>query len=246
MPLVSVVIPAYNCAGTIRQAVASVLAQTYGELEVVIVDDCSTDDTFAVCQELAQGDGRIRVQRNEKNTGPAGARNKGIALAAGEYIAFLDGDDRWLPTKLQKQFARLQSTGASLCYTSYTFIDSAGADLEKPYIVPEDTDYKAMLAENVIGLSTVLVKEDALKDFRFNGRYVHEDYALWLELLQAGCTMVGLREVLVQYRRGGRSANKVVAAKGRWVIYREVAKLPFLQAVRYFLRYAFAGIRKRV
>ena len=246
MPMVSVVIPAYHAERYLEETVRSALAQTYPDLEIIIVDDCSTDGTLALARRLAEEDSRITVLRNPRNQGVAETRNHGIRQAAGTYIALLDSDDVWAPTKLEQQLKLLARKNADGVYCSYDFMDESGTPMGKPFLVPAETSYRKMLAENVIGNSTMLIKSEVMKAHPFNSTYYHEDYVLWLELLQAGCTFCGVQDVLMHYRRvaGSRSNNKVHAAKKRWIIYRDCLKLSRLQSLWCFAGYAFHAVKK--
>jgi teichuronic acid biosynthesis glycosyltransferase TuaG len=246
-PLVTVIMPIYNNMNTVRQSVDSVLSQTMPDLELFIIDDGSKDNTYEIIKELAEKDQRITILKNECNLGVAASRNKALDLARGEYIAFLDSDDIWTEHKLEKQIALLEKTNGDICYTSYDFIDYAGRPIKRaPYIVPLKTNYHDMLRENVIGLSTALIRYNPLGELRFDSRWFHEDYVLWLTLLCAGKIACGLQEVLVTYRTGGRSSNKINVAKNRWKIYREHQKLSMPKALYYFCCYAYNGIKKRI
>ena len=246
-PLVTVIIPAYNCTNTVERSIESVLNQTMPDFELIVVDDASQDKTFEIISEMAKKDLRIKILKNDCNIGVAATRNRALKIASGKYIAFLDSDDIWAKEKLKKQIALLEKTDGDICFTSYGFVNLVGLPIRRaPYIVPLETDYHGMLRENVIGLSTTLVKRDTLKGIEFDGRWFHEDYALWLFLLRSGKTAWGLQEVLVTYRTGGRSSNKINVAKNRWKIYREHEGLSVIKSVYYFCCYAINGIKKRL
>ena len=242
----SVIVPAYRCARFLRESVQSVLDQTDGAFEIIVIDDYSEDDTWACIQELAQQDQRIRAYRNEKNLGTAQTRNRGIDLARGTYLAFLDGDDRWLPDKLAKQRQCLEETGCDVCYTSYSFIDAEGQPVRHPYRVPETFIYADFLRENYVGCSTAVFRADCLEGVRMRGEYVHEDYVFWLELLQKGATFHGISSSLVEYRLlpGSRSADKFRSSWGRWRILRDYLKLPLPRAAVCQAYYVIRGMRK--
>ncbi|MGE4584343.1 MAG: glycosyltransferase family 2 protein [Sphaerochaeta sp.] len=242
----SVIIPAYNCAATVRSTVESVCAQTYDDLEILIADDASTDDTLALLTELAGGDDRIRVIPILQNGGVANARNVLFSHASGEYLAFLDSDDLWLPEKLEKQIALLETSGADLVYSSYDFINEMGKQTGKTNLVPKQCTFSALLKENFILPSTVVMRTSSLQNHRMDGNYAHEDYVFWLSLLQDGRKAVGNPEVLVHYRidASSRSANKRKAAKNRWIVYRRFLHLNRLASTWYFCNYAFHGIIK--
>lgn len=244
--LVTIVMPIYNAEAFLKEAVNSVLLQSYCNWELLMVDDASTDRSLELAKEFARQDPRIKVLWNEKNQGVANTRNRGIAEAKGDYIALLDSDDVWLPKKLERQVALLEERCAQLAYCSYDFIDDKGNSILKPYLVPETTNFEKMLYNNVIGCSTVLIQADLFKKHRFLKECYHEDYALWMEMLQEGCRAVGLSEVYVHYRKvfGSRSDNKKNAARQRWWIFRKKLKLPFWKSVMAFTGYAFYGVIK--
>ena len=244
IPKVSVIMPAYNSEKTIEEAIHSVLTQSVRSLELIVVNDRSTDDTLKVVSQLVKEDPRIILINCDTNQGPAEARNLALKHASGEYIAFLDSDDIWQKEKLEKQLTVLESTKYDICYTAYGILDGNSSLAKKLYLIPERIDYKELLKENVIGLSTVLIKRELLTGYKFNNRWFHEDYALWLQLLGSGKRAIGINEILVYYRSGGRSKNKILAAKNRWVIYRKAEKLPLLKAMYYMSIYSFRGIKK--
>ena len=244
-PLVSVVMPAYNAARFLRQAVDSVLAQTYGNLELIIVDDCSTDDTLQIMQEYAARDSRVRVIAGEENQGVARVRNRGIQAARGAYIALLDSDDVWVETKLEKQIRLMQETKAQIAYCSVDFVDE-NDQKTRSFIVPSTTDYREMLVRCFFICSMVVVEAELLKKHPFNPAFYHEDYMLWTELLSIPVTAAGVTEVQGYYRhvQGSRSNNKLNAAKHRWRIYREGLGMGVLESAFTFVRYAFWGVVK--
>ena len=245
-PLVSVIMPAYNCAGFIPAAVASVQAQTVNNWELIIVDDHSADGTLAVARSLAASDSRIRVLANEQNLGVSLTRNRAIEAAQGQFIACLDSDDLWLPQKLEVQISALTATGADLCYCSYAIIDREGKPCKADYIVPEQVDYEGLLRENVMQCSTMIMPARIAKKYLFSKEFYHEDYVLALSVLRDGGKAVGCTGVLSHYRHleNSRSANKLLAAKNRWLIYRDLLRLPLGKRLRVFGAYATAGLRK--
>lgn len=245
-PLVSVIMPAYNAADYIGAAIRSVMAQTLTDWELLVLDDGSQDDTCAIVETLAAEDGRIRLIPAEENAGVAAVRNRGIDMSRGKFIALLDSDDVWLPEKLETQLARMARCGADLCCCSYAIIDAAGERAKADYCVPERIDLELLLRENVIGCSTVVLRRESLGETRFRTDFFHEDYVLWLRLLQDGCRAVGCRQVLAQWRYipSSRSFNKVKSARNRWRIYRRLLKLPLVKSTGLLLSYMLAGLRK--
>ena len=244
-PFISVIMPAYNAERFIGRAVSSVINQTYTNWELIIIDDCSADNTVAVASRIAEGDRRISVVLNEKNMGVAKTRNKGLDMAKGDWIALLDSDDIWMPEKLEKQLNLAREEKADILYCSYGIVDENGDKAKSDYITRENVTFDDMLNENYIGCSTVMISRKAAEN-RFLTDFYHEDYVMWLTLIRQGFRACGLTEVLVKWRyiENSRSYNKIQSAKNRWLIYRKQLKLPLLKSIRHLARYAFAGIRK--
>lgn len=243
MPLVSVIMPSYNAEKYIDEAIRSVIAQTYTNWELFVIDDGSTDRTARIAQSYAEKDSRVIFRQNSHNMGTANTRNIGIRLANGEWIATLDSDDIWHPEKLEIQLKKAQETGALFLYTSYSLFCEG---FRQEYTVPEKVDYSSLLTENVIGCSTVMMHKSILEDHLFPSEVYHEDYALWLDLLRAGYNAVGCTEVLTEWRivKNSRSFNKRKSAKNRWIIYRKMEKLPLYKSMKVFAAYAYHGFKK--
>lgn len=243
-PLVSVIMPAYNAEPFIAEAISSVLSQSVRDLELLVIDDCSTDGTYALAMQ--QKDPRICVLRNDKNSGVANTRNRGIEQARGKYIAFLDSDDIWHPQKLQHQIEKLESAGADLCYCSYAIIGRNGEKSRADYIVSETATFNDILKENYIQCSAMLIRAEVARKYMFNTDFFHEDYILGLNILKDGNKAVGCPEILLSWRylENSRSFNKKRAAMNRWRIYRQYLHLPLHKAVYFFANYALAGFRK--
>jgi len=188
MPEISVIIPTYNRAHLIGRAIQSVLNQSYQDFEIIIVDDCSTDNTEELIKELEKKDERIRYIKHEKNKGAAAARNTGIKACRGEYIAFQDSDCEWLPEKLEKQIKILKRASPEIgaVYTGY----EARKDNKKFYGPParikkkEGNIYKVLLEENFVPtVATVVVAEYLKKVGMFDERLPRlEDWELWIRL----------------------------------------------------------------
>lgn len=245
-PLISVIMPAYNAERFIEQAIRSVQRQTVCNWELIVVDDCSADKTAEQIRQLATEDMRIIPVYSEMNHGAAESRNIALRQCRGEFIALLDADDIWRPQKLEKQLEKARETDADIIYTSYAMIDEQGKRCYTDFIVEETTNLKAMLNCNTIGCSTVMMKAKALSGQSFVSEFYHEDYVMWLSLLKAGCTAVGVRDILVDYRvaRGSRSFNKLKSARNRWRVYRDYLKLPLIPSVKAMAGYAINGLKK--
>ena len=244
--LVSVIMPVYNAEAYLKEAIDSALRQTYRNIELIIVDDCSKDRSLEIARSYEQRDARVRVIAGEENQGVARVRNRGIQEAKGEYIALLDSDDAWREDKLERQVRLLESKGAQIAYCSYDFMDDNGNKIMRPFIVPEQTDYKKMLISSVISCSTALVDAKLMKAHPFRAECYHEDYALWMELMQIPVKVVGDKEIMMHYRqlRGSRSHNKWNAAKKRWKIYREVLGMNLFDSSVALVGYTINGVLK--
>lgn len=245
-PLVSVIMPAYNAAPFLEEAISSVISQTISEWELFVIDDCSSDDTFRIACALADKDSRIHVLRNDVNSGVAKTRNRGIDMAKGQYIAFLDSDDRWHPEKLEQQIDVSRQTDAGIVYCSYAIIDANGSKCRADYMVPAQVSLKDLLKENCIQCSAMLIRAEILKGIKFNTEYYHEDYILGLDILKSGQSAAGCTNVLLDWRyiANSRSFDKKKSAKNRWIIYRNYLKLPLAQCMWLFCCYTAAGLRK--
>lgn len=245
-PTVSVVMPSYNAAAFLEAAMGSVISQTMSDWELIVVDDCSRDDSFAVAEKIAAADPRIAVYRNEQNSGVAKTRNRAIDMAKGCYIAFLDSDDVWHPEKLQRQVEKIEESGADICYCAYSIIDTSGKKVKADYLVPEAVTYDDILKENCIQCSAMLIPADIVKQIKFNTEYYHEDYVLGLDILRRGGYAAGCAEVLLDWRylENSRSFDKRKSAANRWRIYRSYLKLPLVKTCWLFACYTAAGLRK--
>ena len=221
--LVSVVIPAYNAEKTLTEAVDSVLCQTWPELEILIVDDCSRDGTWALVGRLAEKDRRIRVFRNEENRGVSYSRNFGARMAEGEYVALLDSDDLWAQDKLEKQMGLAeQHPEGSLFSTGSAFISPEGRHNGYIFSVPERVDRRTLLRQNVISCSSVLLRRETFLRHPMGNDVIHEDFALWLQLLREEPFAWGVNEPLLIYRVSpdSKSGNKIKAARMTFATYR--------------------------
>ena len=194
---ISIITPAYNAGKYIAETIDSVRNQSYSNWEMIIVDDCSTDDTATISKAFQQLDSRIHYFKLEKNSGVAGIpRNYGIQKARGEYIAFIDADDLWLPEKLEKQIAFLQKTNADLVYTNIIYFYASG----KEFFIKtrKISSLFSILMRNPVSTSSVLVKKTS--DLLFDSNLkVGEDQSLWINLFNKGYTLQLLPEYLIRY-----------------------------------------------
>ncbi len=243
--LVSIITPAYKAAKVVGETIRSVQAQTYGNWEMLITDDCSPDDTCAAVEAAAAGDARVVLIRQAVNGGPAAARNASLAAARGRWIAFLDSDDLWLPEKLSTQLAFQIATGAALTYTEFRRISADGATLGERVRIPEQLSYSQLLGNTAIATSTVLVDTAQTGPLRMKKTY-YDDFTCWLEILRPGRIARGLREDLMRYRvmGGSVSRNKGRSAREVWKTYRDIEQLSLPRACWSFGNYALRGVLK--
>lgn len=225
--LVTVIMPAKNSAKTIRESIQSVLNQTYGNLELIVVDNGSSDNTVDIVKELQGEDERIFLTFCQVE-GAAAARNEGIVMAKGRYIAFLDSDDAWDKSKLEKHLAFMQDNKAGFSFTSYYVnlsTEAKDVKLFKPrYNI---ATYKKLLRCNDIGCSTVICDQSIVgKPFMNLKATKREDYACWLEITKKGTTGLLFEEPLTTYRISKHSVsyNKVAMLKYQWNVCHNIEK----------------------
>ena len=235
----------YNAEKFIGKTIESVLAQTYQNWEMLIMNDVSTDNSLAIVSLYAKKDERIKIVNTEKNVGVVKGRNFLIDLASGKYIAFLDADDYWHNEKLEKQIKFMKEKNASISCTEYTRVKENEEKIND-VIIKEEISYNDMLKNNYLGCLTVIYDAKKIGKRYFKELEKNEDYVLWLEIVKDVNTIYGLKENLAYYRvlDNSRSSNKVKTAKVRWEIYRKIEKLSLLKSIYYFLHYAIRAVLK--
>lgn len=245
--LISVVMPAYNAEITIDQAIQSVIKQTYKNIELIVIDDGSNDKTVEKVNAYTQKDSRVKILHNRTNAGVAVSRNRGVKAARGEWIAFLDSDDAWLPEKLEKQYKRLlNAPKCSICFTGSSFINEQGNYYSYTLSVPSQLTYYDLLKQNLISCSSVLVKKEIIEKFPMtDDPMIHEDLLTWLKILENGSYAIGVDEPLLIYRiqKNSKSGNKMRAAKMQWKTY-EAAGIHSVKRLFFFASYAWRNIKK--
>lgn len=251
MATISIVVPVYNAAKYIEQTVSMVQKQTYTDWELILVEDCSKDESRKVLQNLENSlrDSRIRVIYKEKNEGAAKARNTGVMAATGEYLAFLDADDIWKETKLEKELAFMKQKDAAFVFTSYEFGDEQGNGTGKFVNVPDTLNYKQALSRTVIFTSTTLFDLKKLgKELVTMPIVPSEDSATWWQILRAGYTAYGFQEVTTVYRRPPKSlsSNKGKAIQRIWYLYRKVERLSLPVSIFCFIGWAVRATLRRL
>lgn len=242
-PLVSVIMPAYRCAGTIDTAIVSVLEQEV-ELELIVINDQSPDQLDQVMAGYG-GDSRVRYVKNEKNLGAAGSRNRGVRMARGKYIAFLDADDWWEPGKLAAQIALMEKKKVVLCSTGRELVTPEGQPTGRVIGVKEEITYRDLLRHNCINCSSVVLQTEVAREFPMEHEDSHEDYILWLRILKKYGRAAAIDEPLLKYRltAKGKSGSKLKSAKMTYRAYR-YAGFGRGKALLCFLAYAMNGVWK--
>lgn len=237
--------PAYNCERYIEQAINSVIEQTYQTWEILVIDDGSMDNTVKVVEDLSNKDDRIRFYINEKNQGVSATRNRGISLAGGDWIAFLDSDDMWEKTKLEKQMTFAEKSDVEFLFSGSSYINENGDYYQGIFEVPEKVTYKILRTHNVISCSSVLIKKRFFKDIEMENDDMHEDYAVWLRVLKTGVCAYSINEPLLIYRisRNSKSGNKIKTIKMTYKVFRFIGVNPVGSA--YFMfRHIIGSIKK--
>jgi glycosyltransferase involved in cell wall biosynthesis len=243
---VSIITPVYNSAKYIGECINSVLAQSYGNFEMILVDDGSTDNSEEIIKEFQKSDDRLILIRLKENSGPAIARNTGIKKASGRYMTFLDGDDVWFPNMLEKSINTLKERNCSFVFSSYKSCDENLEPLLSDFIVPGKAAYRDILKSNSISCLTAFIDIGKLgKKYMPNIRK-RQDYGLWLAYLKEIDHAVGIKEPLAIYRirRNSLSRNKFSAMKYQWQVYTKLEKLDFLKSVYYLSHWGVRGLMK--
>ena len=240
---VSIVIPAYNCTGVISQAIDSALAQDVAS-EIIVINDCSKDNLDPVMEGYAQYP-QVIYLKNEENLGVSATRNRGVAIARGRYVAFLDADDYWEPDKLKKQLKRIKETQTVICSTARELMQPDGT--LTGYVIPVKPEYTFadIRRHNQINCSSVLIKTEVAKEFPMHHDDCHEDYLMWLQVLQKYERGCAVNEPLLKYRvsNTGKSGSKLHSAKLTFRTYRYMG-MSFFRSLGCFACYAFSGVRK--
>ncbi len=255
--MVSIIVPVHNAENFIKDTIDCVRAQSYLDWELLLIEDGSTDRTpeimAAYLDELK--DERIKMTKREclsaaeKTFGAARARNLGLSLAKGRYIAYLDADDRWIKDKLEKELAFLKKEQAGFVFTGYEFGDEHARGTGIVVHVPRTLSYKQALANTTIFTSTVMIDTKKIDKPLLTMPYIKsEDTASWWKILKTGVTAYGLDENLVIYRRAGKSlsSNKIEAVRRIWNLYRQAAGLSVFASICHFVPWAYRAVRRRL
>lgn len=250
---ISIIMPVHNCAKFIRCTINSVINQTYMNWEIIMVDDDSTDDTLKIIKDIIKNNemlkNKIKIIKLNKNQGVSICRNIGLKEAKGEYIAYLDGDDRWNKEKLKRQYEFMKKNNIKFSYTRFEYDKKNSKKIVR--IMPKSLNYKQSLKNTYILTSTVMIniKEIDKRLLKMPDIKRGQDTATWWQILKTGYIAYGLDENLTQYTIGTRkslSSNKLTAIKRTWNLYRNVEKLNIIKSSYYFMFYAINAVMKRI
>lgn len=248
--LVSIITPVYKCESLLPETIECVLNQTYKNWELLLVDDCSPDNSARIIKDYIKKDNRIKYFKLYENSGAAVARNKALLEAKGRFIAYLDADDLWKKNKLEKQVKFMLENNYAFTCTDYEKITEDGTSLNKIIKIPRKVNYNLFLRNTIIQTVGVMV------DIKLTGKNLlkmpnirrRQDAATWCQLLKNGFDCYECPENSSYYRvvTNSLSSNKFKAIKMNWYWYRKIEKLPLWKACFCFIGYAFNAIKKRI
>ncbi|MBB6449892.1 teichuronic acid biosynthesis glycosyltransferase TuaG [Geomicrobium halophilum] len=244
--LVSIITPTYNSADFIQETINSVLNQTYQKWELIIVDDCSTDNTLSLIQSY--NDARISYYKLKRNSGAAVARNTAIQYSQGDFLAFLDSDDLWEENKLKEQIQFMKENDVGFTFTGYRIIKEDGNSTYNYVKPPSVIAYKDLLKNTAIGCLTVMIDKNKIPDIKMPDVRAGQDTACWLSILKQGHKAYGINQELAYYRNvdNSISSNKFKALKRVWKIYRDLEGLNIFKSSWYFSHYVKNALLKRI
>ncbi len=246
-PLVSIITPSYNSERFVAQTIESVLAQTFGNWEMVIVNDGSKDRSPELIQGFANRDPRIRLI-TQPNGGSAAARNNALRHARGRYICFLDADDLWDPGFLEAQLVFIREKQAAVVFASYRRIDESGQEILRPFVVPGKVNYKGLLKTCSISCLTAMYDRTKTGEvfFREELKSMRDDFVFWLSILKRGGCAYGNPAILASYRvfTASTTGNKRKVIKPQFMVYYQVEKLGLPGSIYYFIHWAVNGFLK--
>jgi len=245
-PKISIIVPMYNAEKYMEKTLQTISQQTYTNFEVLMIDDCSTDNTKKIAKSYLK-DNRFTLIALKTNSGVANARNIGIENANGDYICFLDSDDWWSPFKLEIQINYMIRKNLTLSCMSYTRINEKGEAISEVF-PPKIIKYNDLLKSNHIGNLTSMIKKQVIGSSRFE-KIGHEDYIFWLEILKKNidCYTVVAPPIHNFYlvRKSSLSSNKIKTIKWQWRIYRKNENLNLFKSLFFLIHYIFYGLKKR-
>lgn len=247
---ISIITPVYNCEKLIDKTIECVIKQSYPNWELLLVDDCSTDNSTDIIEKYMKNDSRIKYFKLKENSGAAIARNYALEKASGDFVAYLDSDDLWKKDKLEKQINFMINNNYAFSCTSYEKIDENGASKNKIIKMPKRINYNAYLRNTIIQTVGVMVNLNIIdkKLLIMPNIRRRQDAATWCQILKEGYDCYGMDEALAYYRvvSNSLSSNKIKAMKGTWFLYRKIEKLSLVKSIFCFEGYALNACKKRI
>lgn len=246
IPVVSIITPCYNAESYLSHTIESVLNQSFKDWEMIIVDDCSTDNSQQIIERYSAEDSRIKYFKTDTPSGsPSLPRNIGLDNAKGKYIAFLDADDLWYPDKLEKQLKFMETKAYSFVYSDYEKMNYLGDRNNRLIKMPLSSSFWDVLETCTIPCLTVLMTKNIIGNTRFKS-IPKEDFAFWLDILKKGVNAYNIGEVLAIYReqQQSRSSNKLNMIKNQWLVLREIEGVKPVVASYFMFQYLFHGFFK--
>ena len=250
LPLITVITPVYNASLFLPRVIACVQEQHLDNYEHILVDDCSKDDSFDVLLRFAAKDKKIKVIQLPKNCGAVMARNAAISVAKGRYLAFLDADDVWMPSKLKIQSMFMLENNAALSFSDYRFISEDGSRIGRLLRGPNRIGWSLHHMTRYLGCLTIMVDRKRCPGFLFPDVSPDdpvEDFLAWSAIINEHKVAVRCPYDLARYAvvHNSRSRSAVKMAKSVWRLYRITEKIPLVSATAYFVVYfLFASIKR--
>ncbi len=248
--MISIITPLYNSSKFLKDTIDCVINQTYKNWELILVDDCSTDDSYEIAKEYRQKDNRIKVYRLKENSGAAQARNYALKKSKGRFVAYLDSDDLWKKNKLKIQLDYMIKHNYAFSCTDYEKIKENGNTLNKIVKIPKKVNYNLFLRNTIIQTVGVMVdtKKTGKAILKMPNIRRRQDAATWCQILKQGYNCYEVPFNLSYYRvvSNSLSSNKLKAIKTNWYWYRKIEKLPLTKTIYCFIGYAINAVKKRL
>lgn len=244
---VSIIVPAYNSELYIEDCINSVLSQTYDNWEMIIVNDCSTDNTGQIIETYCLKDNRIKLYNQSENKGVTEARNKAIKLSKGRFVAFLDSDDLWKSTKLEEQINFMVNNNYAFTFTAYEILKDKEEYEGRIFSVPNSINYYGYLKDTIIGNLTVILDQQLIGKVTVEDGPL-EDVRTWMKYLNQGYLAYGLNKNLATYRvsKHSVSGNKIQNAYRYFRILRDTQNLSISKSLYFHSNYLKNAIIKRI
>jgi hypothetical protein len=244
MSLVSIITPTYNSIKTVKESLDSIIAQTHRPLEIITIDDCSGDDSYAFAKayglEHTSSEITFIHLKNNFNSGAGITRNKGIEAATGTYIAFLDADDLWKTHKLEIQINAMKKHHACLCYGAYEVFTASSNEPKLRHQVFKKLNFEKLLKANYLGHLTGIYNAQILGKFYMPAYRKRQDWAMWLDIIKKAEFAIGIQEPIASYRQGNSlSSSKLGLIRYNYAIYKRHLGYSTLKSNWMLLRFIY-------